>query len=148
MDRRRDARGALGADVDYAQLVKIYGAPIEGEKRYSPPECLGAVKTYVERSNLTMRMSMRRFTRLTNAHSKKLENHCQAVAIYFVWYNWARINSAVRVSIDHPKRRKVQTETVPASPIALRRPWRTVLIGFLVAVQWWDECSLTGEQRG
>ncbi len=105
--------GAFGADIDYAQLVKLYGDAPEGAKgRYSPAECTGIVKTriegnpdfkhvstsYVERQNLTMRMSMRRFTRLTNAHSKKLENHCHALAIYFTWYNWARINSAVRMS--------------------------------------------------
>jgi IS1 family transposase len=105
--------GAFGADVDYAQLVKLYGeAPESAKGRYSPAECTGIVKSriegnpdpkhvstsYVERSNLTMRMSMRRFTRLTNAHSKKIENHCHALAIYFVWYNWARINSAVRMS--------------------------------------------------
>jgi IS1 family transposase len=105
--------GAFGADVDYAQLVKLYGeAPESMKGRYSPAECTGTVKTriegnpdpkhvstsYVERQNLTMRMSMRRFTRLTNAHSKKFANHCHALAIYFVWYNWARINSAVRMS--------------------------------------------------
>jgi IS1 family transposase len=107
------AEGAFGADIDYAQLVKMYGAsPESAIGRYSPAECTGIRKeriegnpdmkhvstSYVERQNLTMRMSMRRFTRLTNAHSKKVANHCHALAIYFVWYNWARFNSAVRVS--------------------------------------------------
>ena len=102
----------FGIDVDYAQLVKIYGAPPEGETRYSPADCIGTSKrhivgrpdkkhistSHVERSNLSMRMHMRRFTRLTNAHSKKFANHCHMVALYTVWYNFARINSAVEVS--------------------------------------------------
>jgi IS1 family transposase len=105
--------GAFGADIDYAQLVKLYGAAPDSMKgRYSPAECIGIRKdriegnpdpkhvstSYVERQNLTMRMSMRRFTRLTNAHSKKIKNHCHALAVYFTWYNWARINSALRMS--------------------------------------------------
>ena len=93
--------GAFGADIDYAQLVKLYGAAPEGMKgRYSPAECIGARKarvegepdpahvstSYSERQNLTMR----RFTRLTNAFSKKIENHVQMVALYTVWYNFCR----------------------------------------------------------
>lgn len=105
--------GAFGADVDFAQLVKLYGASPESAKgRYSPAECIGAVKTpvegapdpahistsYVERQNLTMRMSMRRFTRLTNGFSKKIENHVHALSIYFVFYNWLRIHKTLRVT--------------------------------------------------
>ena len=102
---------AFGDDVDFAQLVKIYGEAPDAEKRYSPAECIGAKKrkitgkpdkdmistSHVERSNLSMRMHMRRYTRLTNAHSKKFENHCHMVALYTVWYNFARTNSAARM---------------------------------------------------
>ena len=97
--------GAFGGDVDYAMLVKIYGGESkEEQRRYSPAECIGTDKrvvtgkpdeslistSYIERQNLTMRMSMRRFTRLTNGFSKKLENHMHAVALHFMWYNYAR----------------------------------------------------------
>jgi IS1 family transposase len=105
--------GAFGADIDYAMLVKLYGASSDSAKgRYSPAECIGARKeritgnpdkrhvstSYSERANLTMRMSNRRFTRLTNAFSKKFENHAHMVAIYAVWYNWLRIHESLRVT--------------------------------------------------
>ena len=107
--------GAFGSTgIDYAQLVKIYGPdPNEGAAhRYSPPQCLGAEPTrvygdpdpehistsYVERSNLTMRMHMRRFTRLTNAFSKKTENHCHMVALYTCWYNFVKLHKTLRVT--------------------------------------------------
>lgn len=97
--------GAFGGDIDYAMLIKLYGPqPTEPERRYSSSECIGtetrAVSgkpddahistSFVERQNLTMRMSMRRFTRLTNAFSKKLENHMYAIALHFAHYNYCR----------------------------------------------------------
>jgi IS1 family transposase len=115
--------GAFGLDVDFAQLVKIYGEGLYPEKRYSPARYVGAEKrrisgnpdpekvstSHVERQNLTMRMSMLRFTRLTNAFSKKIENHEAAIALHFMYYNFARVHQTLRVTpameagiADHP----------------------------------------------
>ena len=102
---------AFGGGVDYAMLVKIYGA-IEGESRYSPAECISCREvsvsgrpdpkhistSHIERQNLTMRMQMRRFTRLTNGFSKKIENHIAHTAIHFMHYNFCRVHQSLRVT--------------------------------------------------
>ncbi|MEJ0077994.1 MAG: IS1 family transposase [Alphaproteobacteria bacterium] len=103
--------GAFGGDVDYAQLVKLYGqAPESMKGRYSPAECIGARKeriegspdpkhistSFAERQNLTMRMQIRRFTRLTNTFSKKFENHMHMVALYTVWYNFVKQHKTLK----------------------------------------------------
>jgi IS1 family transposase len=102
----------FGADVDYAQLVKLYGEVPHPAGRYSPAQIQGTKTfcctgdpdpkhistSYVERQNLTMRMSMRRFTRLTNGHSKKAENHAHMVSLHFMYYNFCRIHSTLRVT--------------------------------------------------
>jgi IS1 family transposase len=105
--------GAFGSDVDYAMLEKIYGtAPESAKGRYNPAECIGTRVTrvkgranpayvstsFVERQNLTMRMHMRRFTRLTNRFLRKFENHAYAVALHVVFYNWVRIHKTLRVT--------------------------------------------------
>lgn len=103
---------AFADDIDYSILHKVYGADVAGEARYSPAKCIGCEKqevlgnpdpkhistSYVERANLTMRMSMRRFTRLTNAFSTKVENHAAAVALYFMWYNFGRVHQTLKMT--------------------------------------------------
>lgn len=114
---------AFGNNIDYAMLVKLYGSDPEAETRYSPPKCIGTnlsimegfpdkkhiATSYVERQNLTMRMGMRRFTRLTNAFSKKVENLQHALALHFMFYNFARVHKTLKMTpamaaglADHP----------------------------------------------
>ena len=104
--------GAFGGDVDYAQVIKLYGATVAGPGRYSPAECIGIKKvrvegdpdikhvstSYVEAHNKTMRMHMRRFTRLTNGHSKKVANHAHMVALYTLFYNFIRTHSKFKMT--------------------------------------------------
>lgn len=103
---------AFGSDIDYAQLIKTYGAGRDTEARYSPAVCTGTFTlprcgspipkdistSHIERSNLTLRMTQRRFTRLTNAFSKKFANLCSAVALYAVHYNYCRVHQTLRVT--------------------------------------------------
>jgi IS1 family transposase len=103
---------AFGGEVDYAQLVKLFGPAPEGERRYSPGECTGIIKTrvsgdpdmdhastsYAERNNLKVRMHTRRMTRLTNAFSKKMANHAHAMALHFLYYNFVRIHKTLRTT--------------------------------------------------
>lgn len=108
----RAVEEAFGSEADYAMLVKLYGTDPQAETRYSPAECIGSfpeiiagrpslehvLTSYVERQNLTMRMGMRRMTRLTNTFSKKIENLEAAVSLHFMHYNFARIHSTLRVT--------------------------------------------------
>lgn len=134
---------AFGADIDYAQLQKIYGAPSDEEtRRYSPAKCIGCdlkvvsgdpdpkhVSTsYIERSNLTLRMGMRRFTRLTNAFSKKVDNHRHMVALFFLYYNFCRVHSTLRVTpameagiSDHVWTIEEMCELLPVAPSAIKQ---------------------------
>jgi IS1 family transposase len=104
--------GAFGANIDYAMLVKVYGNDPEGQKRYGPAQCLGTTRqtivgdpdqahistSCIERQNLTMRMQMRRFTRLTNAFSKSIDNHMHQIALFYMHYNYGRIHQTLRVT--------------------------------------------------
>jgi hypothetical protein len=108
---------AFGCDIDYAMLQKLYGVDPQGEKRYSPAQCIGTrceiiqgdpnlkhiSTSYSERQNLTMRMQMRRFTRLTNGFSKKVENHIAAVSLHTMYYNFARPHQSLKTDRGYPR---------------------------------------------
>ena len=128
---REAAEAAFGGQIDYAQLVKLYSSPADGERTYSPPVCVAAVPTrisgdpdvgqistsHVERQNLNIRMSMRRFTRLTNAFSKKVFNLSCAVALYVFYYNFVRPHTTL-TKAAHGK------PTTPAMAAGLAdKPW-------------------------
>lgn len=135
---------AFGAGIDYSQLIKIYGQPPEAEKRYSPPEVIEVIEehvcgnprrkpstSYVERQNLTMRMSMRRFTRLTNGFSKKLENHMHALSLHYMYYNFGRIHQSLRITpamaagvTDHVWTFEEIAGLVPEPVVRKRGPYR------------------------
>ena len=136
---------AFGGDIDFAQLVKIYGNSSEGTRRYSPSEVINTeirvingkpdkahVSTsYVERCNITMRMGMRRFTRLTNAFSTKVENHAFAIALHFTHYNFCRIHKTLRVTpamqaglTDHVWSLEEIAALVPAPEAKPRGPYK------------------------
>jgi IS1 family transposase len=95
---------AFGGQVDYAMLIKLYGPSLEDNRRYSPAECNGTIKKKIqghpdaERNNLNVRMHSRRMTRLTNAFSKKMENHAHAMALHFMYYNFVRIHQTLRTT--------------------------------------------------
>jgi IS1 family transposase len=136
--------GAFGMDVDYAMLIKLYGSD-SFDTKYSPGECIGTQKavlqgnpdpkhistSYVERQNLTMRMSIRRFTRLSNGFSKKLQNHEASVALYFMYYNFCRIHQTTRVTpameaglTDHVWSIAEMASIVPESEAKKRGPYK------------------------
>src|SRR5229473_8002952 len=144
--------GAFGTSIDYAMLVTQYGTAPEAEKRYSPPVCLGTERTvihgnpdpahistsYVERSNLTIRMGNRRYTRLTNAFSKKIENHRHMVALFFLYYNFCRVHSTLRVTpameaglSDHVWTIEELCNLIPKSEPAAKRINRELVLAAL-----------------
>jgi IS1 family transposase len=137
---------AFDSDIDYAMLVKLYGSDRkESDVRYSPAECIGCREvvvsgrpnpehvstSFIERQNLTMRLHMRRFTRLTNAHSKKIENHIAAVAIHYMHYNFCRIHESIRVTpameagiADHAWSIRELAALLPAPQYGPRGPYK------------------------
>ena len=138
--------GAFGMEVDYAMLIKLYGAPSDQpDTRYSPAQCIG-IRTatlsgspdpehistsFVERQNLNLRMGVRRFTRLTNAFSKKFANHCHMVAIYHAYYNFCRVHQTLRVTpameaglSDHVWSLEEFVSLMPAAESKKRGPYK------------------------